>query len=1027
MTFAGNSTIQALANANLPNNIALGAYTSVFNTNGYTLTLSGSIGNSGAIDAQIVHPTGGGTLVIAGPFNLVSTNNDTNNPALFMNTSNETTTITGGGTLSGISMGWNGTQNTLTFASTGTITLTNVNNPDLDVGQNGGNPGAGVVNQTTGSVVALGNFSLGKWDGGYGAYNMSGGTLTVLNIYSGGNGNNNGNSIFNQSGGMVNVNGVTWVGQNAGANLLHISNGAYNQTGSLIANLGGGTDVITVTGGSLTLSNGTVTVSNNAAGSGILNLAGGVVQANMVTGTGTSIVNFNGGDFQASPNVNATAPLSGLSSINVFSGGGTIDNNGQNITIGPALLGASGSGVSSIAVSSGGSGYVGVPLVTISGGGGSGATAEAVVINGVVTAINVTNPGTGYTAAPTVTLSYAGANIGVTAATIGASTLTTNTAGAMSFIGTGTTTLTNPANSFVGTSVVGGVLQINVDGDLGAANGGVTLNGGVLYNAGGATIATARTITLGANGGYLQAPYQGNWILNVPVNGAGGLGINWDSGVVTLAATSSYQGNTTIGTMASGFNSAGNPTLQLGINNALPFGTAAGNVVFGPPPGSNTATLDLNGYNAEINGLVGGANTLVDNVSAGGSITLTLGNNNATASFGGVIQNSSGTLSLIKVGSGTQTLGGMNPYSGPTNVYDGTLALNNPSSNNSLPRTPSFNIAAGAALDVTDLGGGTLNLNAAQTLSGGGTVKGNVAAGGATIIPGSLTSIGTLTVGSLDLSGGASLSFVLGKAGSSAASPGLGSSINVNGNLTLPSFQISGFNILNNSNANGQGSLGSGYYDLFNYTGTLNGNPTQAFGSGSGAKQYSFSTVSGATNELLLQISILSLNWTGQDNGNGATDSAWNTTSTNWANGSTPAAYADGAVVTFGDTNPVTGHAVANSSVVLNSTFAPTSITFSNSAVNYTISGGGGITGATGITLNGTGMVSLQTANSFTSPVSINAGVLNVTNAAALGNASGVTVASGAALQLQGNVSTSNAIPLALNGGLAWRPVPPGH
>ena len=50
----------------------------------------------------------------------------------------------------------------------------------------------------------------------------------------------------------------------------------------------------------------------------------------------------------------------------------------------------------------GGSGYVSVPGVQITGGGGSGAQATATVVNGVVTAITVTNAGFGYTSLPSV-------------------------------------------------------------------------------------------------------------------------------------------------------------------------------------------------------------------------------------------------------------------------------------------------------------------------------------------------------------------------------------------------------------------------------------------------------------------------------------------------------------------------------------------------------------------------------------------------------------------------------------------------
>jgi hypothetical protein len=49
-----------------------------------------------------------------------------------------------------------------------------------------------------------------------------------------------------------------------------------------------------------------------------------------------------------------------------------------------------------------GCGYTTAPLVSIQGGGGSGATATATVNNGVVTAINIINPGSGYTNAPQI-------------------------------------------------------------------------------------------------------------------------------------------------------------------------------------------------------------------------------------------------------------------------------------------------------------------------------------------------------------------------------------------------------------------------------------------------------------------------------------------------------------------------------------------------------------------------------------------------------------------------------------------------
>ena len=76
------------------------------------------------------------------------------------------------------------------------------------------------------------------------------------------------------------------------------------------------------------------------------------------------------------------------------------------------------SGVSTIAVTGGGSGYLSPPAVTITGGGGS-ATATAVLnANGAVTAINVVNADEGFAAPPTVTIAAPSAPATATA-TIG--------------------------------------------------------------------------------------------------------------------------------------------------------------------------------------------------------------------------------------------------------------------------------------------------------------------------------------------------------------------------------------------------------------------------------------------------------------------------------------------------------------------------------------------------------------------------------------------------------------------------------
>ena len=67
--------------------------------------------------------------------------------------------------------------------------------------------------------------------------------------------------------------------------------------------------------------------------------------------------------------------------------------------------------VSQIVLDNAGVGYVDPPVVTIAGGGGSGATAEAAInfATGKITSITVTNPGSGYTEKPVIYINGSGA------------------------------------------------------------------------------------------------------------------------------------------------------------------------------------------------------------------------------------------------------------------------------------------------------------------------------------------------------------------------------------------------------------------------------------------------------------------------------------------------------------------------------------------------------------------------------------------------------------------------------------------
>ena len=83
----------------------------------------------------------------------------------------------------------------------------------------------------------------------------------------------------------------------------------------------------------------------------------------------------------------------------IISGGGGTGASAE-VTVNGSLF--------SIEVNNGGSGYVTQPLVSVVGGGGIGATAQAVITGGVVSRVLVEQPGTGYTSQPLISITGGG-------------------------------------------------------------------------------------------------------------------------------------------------------------------------------------------------------------------------------------------------------------------------------------------------------------------------------------------------------------------------------------------------------------------------------------------------------------------------------------------------------------------------------------------------------------------------------------------------------------------------------------------
>ena len=159
-------------------------------------------------------------------------------------------------------------------------------------------------------------------------------------------------------------------------------------------------------------------------------------------------------------------------------------------------------------------------------------------------------------------------------------------------------------------------------------------------------------------------------------------------------------------------------------------------------PNINNVGVDMGGFSQSFGSIEGNVN--LKNFSAG---TLTIGANNLSTTYTGVMGAGGGAGKLVKVGSGTQTLSGVNLYTGTTSIVGGALLIGSGTGTTS---------TASLANTAVTVGDGTL----AGTLGGNGTINGTVTVTSTgTLAPAmSPTTSNTLTIrNDLTLNAGASL------------------------------------------------------------------------------------------------------------------------------------------------------------------------------------------------------------------------------------------------------------------------------
>jgi fibronectin-binding autotransporter adhesin len=335
-------------------------------------------------------------------------------------------------------------------------------------------------------------------------------------------------------------------------------------------------------------------------------------------------------------------------------------------------------------------------------GNTSGDTAVFGVANGAAGTITVGTVNTG-----AITFNAPGSsNYTLSGGTItldGAHTITTNAdatissvlAGAVGLIKAGTGKLTLSGNNSGlsgGATISAGTLKLITSVNA-AGSGAITLNDA-------STVSNNTTLEFNA-GTYANAitvANQGTGISTIALAGSG----TWNTGTITLNKAATLSGAALSGNNFLGSNVTGAGALTFSTTNGarllLHTGSAdvswagfTGDLAIGDGTGTNDTVLEvrtaLNAYGQNkvtINsdGILQLAfnNATIGALNGTGIVrgffddhSLTLGNGNGNGSFSGKILNNARVVSIIKTGTGTQTLSGANDYSGGTTINAGSL------------------------------------------------------------------------------------------------------------------------------------------------------------------------------------------------------------------------------------------------------------------------------------------------------------------------------------------------------------------
>ncbi|MCZ6836730.1 MAG: autotransporter-associated beta strand repeat-containing protein, partial [Planctomycetota bacterium] len=894
---------------------------------------------------------------------------------------------------------WDGaTNDDFNIASNWTGGL--VPNGALNVTLSFGNEGGGgnyIVNNLDSVLTDIANL---RFDAANGSYQLNGAGLLqlsdggaldndsgfdqVVNVDIAGSGSS---ILFDTDFGLLTLNGNLDLSDTGGVNLSFVSidDGIINGD-------------ITGAGGSITkLRNTTLFLNGNNTFTGPLTITQGEVQLNgnladsiaVSLGTsGTALFNLNGND----------------ETIGSLSGGGAA---GGNVSLGGATLTIQDNGASTyngVISGAGGLTFDGTgslnltntntftgPL-TILGGtvqlDGSLSNSTAVILANAAGALLDLNDNDETIGA----LSGGGANGGDV--DLGSATLTFNQNSSTTYGGT---------ISGTGGLVMDGSGTLNLSGTntftgpLDIQDGTIQLDGDLVDS-----IAVTLSNVAGAN-----LDLNGNDETIGSINGGGGLGGNIQLGNATLTIQDS--GASTYGGVISGtggltFDGTGSLNLTGSntftgaltiLDGTIQLDGDLANTVSVNLANTAGALLDLNDNDETIGSLSGGGN-LGGDIDLG-SATLTF-NQNSSTTYGGVI---SGTGGLVMDGSGTLNLSGTNTFTGPLDIQNGTIQLDG-------------SLVDSIAVTLSNTAGANLDLNGNDetigSINGGGGLGGNIQLGNATLTiedSGASTYGGVISgTGGLTFDGTDSLNLTGNNTFTGALSI-LDGTVQLDGNLSNSTDVIlaNSAGVLFDLNDNdetigslsGGGGLG-GNVDLGSATLTFNQNINTTYAgviSGTGGLVMNGSGILNLTGTHIFTGSLDIQNGTIQLDGSLVDSIAVTLSNTAGANldlngNDETIASLSGGGANGGNVSLGAGSLTINETGT--STYA------------------GQISGSGGVTLDGAGQLNLDGTNTFTGPLSIDNGTLQLNGSIANTTAVILADAAGAILDLSGGNETIGSL-----------------